>query len=89
MIAAATQNTLHSPYIDYQALSPLFALTAGTCFTLLFGLFRGKGTAMLAAAMALLTLADRRGAVDLAVRHQRPTWSSARCGSTTSLSRST
>jgi NADH-quinone oxidoreductase subunit N len=48
---------LKAPYIDYQALSPLFALTAGVVFTLLFGVARGRGARGLAATAALLTLA--------------------------------
>jgi NADH-quinone oxidoreductase subunit N len=53
MIAA-----LQAPSVDYAAISPLFALTGGICFTLLFGLFRGPGTRALVMATALLTLAS-------------------------------
>jgi NADH-quinone oxidoreductase subunit N len=57
MIAAATQAPIQAPHVDYAALSPLLALTAGIAFTLLLGLFRGKGTQTLVAAAALITLA--------------------------------
>ena len=34
-------NGFDAPDIDYAGLSPLIALTAGTCVTLLVGLFTG------------------------------------------------
>ena len=44
-------NGFDAPYIDYAGISPLIALTAGTCVTLLAGLFPG----------ARLVLVDRSG----------------------------
>jgi NADH-quinone oxidoreductase subunit N len=52
MIAA-----LNAPYIDWAGLSPLVALSGGTCVTLLLGLARGSGTRALVTTSALLTLA--------------------------------
>ena len=54
-------NELTAPHIDYAGISPLIALTAGTCVTLLAGLFpRGTGRALSVTA-ALLTLATAFG----------------------------
>ncbi len=54
-------NELNAPHIDYAGISPLIALTAGTCITLLAGLFpRGTGRALSVTA-ALLTLATAFG----------------------------
>lgn len=47
---------LHAPHIDYGGLSPLLALSAGICVTLLFGLARGPGTRAMVTTAALLTL---------------------------------
>jgi len=54
-------SVLTAPHIDYPGISPLIALTAGTCVTLLAGLLpRGTGRAMSVTA-ALLTLATALG----------------------------
>jgi NADH-quinone oxidoreductase subunit N len=54
-------SALTAPHIDYAGISPLIALTAGTCVTLLAGLLpRGTGRAMSVTA-ALLTLATALG----------------------------
>ena len=52
-------NGFDAPYIDYAGISPLIALTAGTCITLLAGLFRGRlaRTFVLVAALATLATA--------------------------------
>ena len=47
---------LHAPHIDYGGLSPLLALSAGICVTLLIGLARGPGTRAMVTTAALLTL---------------------------------
>jgi NADH-quinone oxidoreductase subunit N len=48
---------IHAPHIDWAGLSPLVALSAGICITLLLGLARGPGTRTLVTTSALLTLA--------------------------------
>jgi NADH-quinone oxidoreductase subunit N len=48
---------LHAPHIDWAGLSPIVALSAGICVTLLLGLARGPGTRTLVTTSALLTLA--------------------------------
>jgi len=54
-------NGFDAPYIDYAGISPLIALTAGTCATLLAGLFRGRFARAVVVAMALATLATAAG----------------------------
>jgi len=48
---------LTAPDIDYAGLSPLIALTAGACVTLMVGLFRGRVVELLVAVATLVTLA--------------------------------
>jgi NADH-quinone oxidoreductase subunit N len=50
-----------APHIDYAGLSPLIALTAGTCVTLLAGLFRGRAARVMVLICALATLAAAGG----------------------------
>jgi NADH-quinone oxidoreductase subunit N len=52
---------LKAPVIDYAALSPIIALTAGACLTLMLGLFRGARVHFLVAGSTLLTLAAAMG----------------------------
>jgi NADH-quinone oxidoreductase subunit N len=52
---------LNAPHIDYAGLSPLIALTAGSCVTLMVGLFRGPVVRMLVALTTLATLALATG----------------------------
>ncbi|HZO60784.1 MAG TPA: NADH-quinone oxidoreductase subunit N [Solirubrobacterales bacterium] len=54
-------NELNAPTIDYAGLSPLIALTAGTCLTLLMGLFPRNVGRVLSVTTALLTLATAFG----------------------------
>jgi NADH-quinone oxidoreductase subunit N len=54
-------NELNAPYIDYAGLSPIIALTAGTCLTLLAGLFPRRAGRVLSVSTALLTLATAFG----------------------------
>ncbi len=54
-------NELNAPHIDYAGLSPLIALTAGTCVTLLVGLFPRSAGRVLSVTAALLTLAAAFG----------------------------
>jgi len=54
-------SSLSAPTIDYGGLSPLIALTAGTCLTLLTGLFPRRAGRVLAVSTALLTLATAFG----------------------------
>ena len=54
-------STLNAPTIDYAGLSPLIALTAGTCLTLLTGLFPRRAGRVLSVTTALLTLATAFG----------------------------
>jgi NADH-quinone oxidoreductase subunit N len=54
-------NELNAPTIDYAGLSPLIALTAGTCLTLLAGLFPRRTGRVLAVTTALVTLATAFG----------------------------
>jgi NADH-quinone oxidoreductase subunit N len=54
-------NELNAPGIDYAGISPLLALTAGTCITLLLGLFPAKLGRTLSVTTALLTLAAAFG----------------------------
>ena len=79
-------STFNAPDIDYAALSPVIALTAGLCVVLLGGVFDAVKRAV--PALTMLILGDHRRAADLAVGRHRPTWSPARCGSTTWRSRS-
>jgi NADH-quinone oxidoreductase subunit N len=51
-------NGFDAPYIDYAGISPLIALTAGTCVTLLAGLFRVRAIVLVS---ALATLAAAAG----------------------------
>ena len=51
-------NGFDAPYIDYAGISPLIALTAGTCVTLLAGLFRARALVLVT---ALATLAAAAG----------------------------
>jgi NADH-quinone oxidoreductase subunit N len=58
--------TFHAPEMDYGALSPLIALTAGVCFVLLLPLLgRGRGSSRIAiqtsTALTLVTLATTAG----------------------------
>ena len=48
---------LNAPHIDWAGLSPLVAMSAGVCVTLLLGLARGPGTRAIVTTAALLTLA--------------------------------
>ena len=50
-----------APYIDYAGISPLIALTAGTCVTLLAGVFRGRVARALVLVFAFATLATAAG----------------------------
>jgi NADH-quinone oxidoreductase subunit N len=52
---------IDQPYIDYAGLSPLIALTAGACVTLIAGLATGRAGRNLAIASALVTLATAAG----------------------------
>ncbi len=54
-------NELQAPSIDYAGLSPLIALAAGICVTLLAGLARGAYVRALSASLALVTLASAAG----------------------------
>jgi NADH-quinone oxidoreductase subunit N len=54
-------NELNAPTIDYAGISPLIALTAGTCLTLLVGLFPRRAGRVLSVSAALLTLATAFG----------------------------
>ena len=54
-------NELNAPTIDYAGISPLIALTAGTCLTLLVGLFPRNAGRVLSVSMALITLATAFG----------------------------
>ena len=54
-------SSFDAPTIDYAGLSPLLALTAGTCVTLLAGLFPGRGGRVLPVTAALVTLATAFG----------------------------
>jgi NADH-quinone oxidoreductase subunit N len=54
-------NGFDAPYIDYAGTSPLIALTAGTCLTLLAGLFRGRAARPVVLVTALATLAAATG----------------------------
>jgi NADH-quinone oxidoreductase subunit N len=54
-------NELNAPYIDYAGISPLIALTAGTCVTLLVGLFPRNAGRVLSVSTALITLATAFG----------------------------
>ncbi len=54
-------NELNAPTIDYAGISPLIALTAGTCLTLLMGLFPRRAGRVLSVSTALLTLATAFG----------------------------
>jgi NADH-quinone oxidoreductase subunit N len=54
-------NGFDAPYIDYAGISPLIALTAGTCVTLLAGLFRGRAARAVVLIGALATLATTAG----------------------------
>ncbi len=54
-------NELNAPHIDYAGLSPIIALTAGTCLTLLAGLFPRRTGRVLSVSTALLTLATAFG----------------------------
>ena len=54
-------NELNAPHIDYGGLSPLIALTAGTCVTLLAGLFPRNTGRVLSVTAALVTLAAAFG----------------------------
>ncbi len=54
-------NELNAPTIDYAGVSPLIALTAGTCLTMLAGLFPRRAGRVLAVTTALLTLATAFG----------------------------
>jgi NADH-quinone oxidoreductase subunit N len=51
-------NGFDAPYIDYAGISPLIALTAGTCVTLLAGLLRARALVLFT---ALATLAAAAG----------------------------
>ena len=74
--------TFHAPDIDYAGLSPVIALTAGICVVLLVGLFRLPRWVMPATTLGIL--GDHRRALHLAVGRAAPTWSRARCASTSS-----
>jgi len=54
-------NGFDAPHIDYAGISPLIALTAGTCMTLLAGLARGRAARAVVLACALATLAAATG----------------------------
>jgi len=54
-------NGFDAPHIDYAGISPLIALTAGTCVTLLAGLARGRAARAVVLACALATLAAAAG----------------------------
>ena len=54
-------NGFDAPYIDYAGISPLIALTAGTCITLLAGLLRGPVARAFVLVAALTTLAVAAG----------------------------
>jgi NADH-quinone oxidoreductase subunit N len=54
-------NGFDAPYIDYAGISPLIALTAGTCVTLVAGLFRGRVARAAVLVAALATLATAAG----------------------------
>jgi NADH-quinone oxidoreductase subunit N len=54
-------NGFDAPYIDYAGISPLIALTAGTCVTLVAGLFRGRAARGVVLIAALATLATAAG----------------------------
>jgi NADH-quinone oxidoreductase subunit N len=54
-------NGFDAPYIDYAGISPLIALTAGTCVTLLAGLARGRAARGIVLGCALATLATAAG----------------------------
>ena len=54
-------NELNAPHIDYAGISPLIALTAGTCLTLLAGLLPRRAGRVLSVSTALLTLATAFG----------------------------
>jgi len=54
-------NGFDAPYIDYAGISPLIALTAGTCVTLVTGLFRGPLARAAVLVVALATLATAAG----------------------------
>jgi NADH-quinone oxidoreductase subunit N len=54
-------NGFDAPHIDYAGISPLIALTAGTCVTLLAGLFRGRAARAMVIFCALATLAAAAG----------------------------
>jgi NADH-quinone oxidoreductase subunit N len=60
-VIGAVTEPLTAPAIDYAGISPLIALTAGTCVTLLAGLLRGAAGRTTAAAAALVTLATAAG----------------------------
>ena len=77
-------NGFDAPYIDYAGISPLIALTAGTCVTLLARrLFRGRAPLVLVTALATLAAAGGLSAWQFG---ENKSLVEGRCGSTTSRS---